>query len=263
MDDRPGAAATTANVQAASSATRSASDGALPGALLLSKLGHELRSPLTGIVGLTRIMLVKLADGSHSTGQQIRQLELMRTSAVQMLDIIDRVVTIAKLETAPSPPDDVFDCRAAITTVVAQATPSADAHARRLIVEVPDEPVMATGQEHALQRMLTELIDNAIKYTDQTDIRIHCRLTPHRYPVIEVSDNGPGMTTDEQTRIYLPFARGVAAEQHDVPGSGLGLYLAQQLTAQCGATLSVHSTPSTGSTFAVQLSPPAAATTPI
>ncbi|GLY96163.1 hypothetical protein Acsp02_34180 [Actinoplanes sp. NBRC 103695] len=251
------------NVQAAGSAPRSASGGALPGTLLLSKLGHELRSPLTGIVGLTRIMLVKLADGSPAPEQQIRQLELMRTSAVQMLDTIERVVTIAKLEVATSPPDDVFDCRAAITTVVAQATPSADTHARRLIVEVPDEPVMATGHEHALQRLLTELVDNAIKYTDQTDIRIHCRLTPQRYPLIEVSDNGPGMTTDEQTRIYQPFTRGTAAEQHDVPGSGLGLYLAQQLTAHCGATLSMHSTPSTGSTFAIQLNPPAAATTPI
>jgi signal transduction histidine kinase len=262
VDDRRWAAATV-DVQAADSATSSASEGGLPGAVLLSKLGHELRSPLTGIVGLTRIMLVKLADGSHTTTQQIHQLELVCTSAVQMLDTIDRVVAIAKLEVATSPPDDVFDCRAAITAVVAQAAPSADTHARRLIVEVPDEPVMATGHEDALQRLLTELVDNAIKYTDQTDVRIRCRLTPHRSPVIEVSDDGPGMTVEEQTRIYTPFVRGAAAEQHDIAGSGLGLYLAHQLTVQCGATLTVNSAPSTGSTFVVQLNSPAAVTTPI
>jgi signal transduction histidine kinase len=254
-------AAATVDVQAAGSATSSGSDEALPGALLLSKLGHELRSPLTGIVGLTRIMLVKLADGSITTAQQIYQLELVRTSAIQMLETIDRVAAIATLQVGNSTPDDAFDCRATITAVVTQLAPSADAHARRLIVEVPDEPVMATGHEYALQRLLTELVDNAIKYTDQTDIRIRCRLTPYQPSVIDVSDDGPGMTVDEQTRIYTPFARGAAAEQHHIAGSGLGLYLAQQLTAQCGATLTTHSAPSTGSTFVVQLNPPAISTT--
>jgi signal transduction histidine kinase len=260
VDDRQGAA-TTVDAHAAGSATSSGSDETLPGAVLLSKIGHELRSPLTGIVGLTRIMLVKLADGSITTAQQIHQLDLIRTSAIQMLDTIDRVAAIATLHAATSPPGDAFDCRATITAVVTQATPSADTHARRLIVEIPDEPVMAIGHEAALRRLLTELIDNAIKYTDQTDIRIRCRLTPYQPPVIEVSDDGPGMTADEQTRIYTPFARGAAAEQQHVAGSGLGLYLAQQLTAQCGATLTMHSAPSTGSTFVVHLDPPAVSAT--
>lgn len=265
MDDRRGAPGTV-NVQTADSATGSAPDQALPGAALLSKLGHELRSPLTGIVGLTRIMLVKLADGSGTTAQQTYQLELMRTSALTMLDTIDRVVAIAKLEVATPLPDDVFDCRAAITAVVAHATPSAGAHSRRLIVEVPDEPVMATGDESAMLRLLTELVDNAIKYTDQTDIRIRCALTPHRSPMIEVSDDGPGMSVEEQARIYTPFVRGAAAEDHDVAGSGLGLYLAQQLAGHCHARLTMRSALPTGTTFVVHLNSPAvsaAASTPI
>jgi len=260
MDDRRGAGATL-DVPATAGIARAAVDGALPGALLLAKLGHELRSPLTGIVGLTRIMLVKLAEGAHTPGQQTHQLELMRASAVQLLDTIDRVVTIAKLEVTTSPADEVFDCRAAISAVVAQAAPGADAHARRLIVEVPDEPVLATGNEQALQRLLSELVDNAIKYTDQTDVRIRCSRTPLRTPMIEVSDDGPGMTVDEQNRVSTPFVRGAAAERNDVAGSGLGLYLAQQLTTACGAMLTVHSAPSTGSTFAIQLEPPAIAAT--
>jgi signal transduction histidine kinase len=260
MDDSRGAGATL-DLPATAGAARTAVEGALPGAVLLAKLGHELRSPLTGIVGLTRIMLVKLADGSHTAAQQTHQLELMRTSAVQLIDTVDRVVTIAKLEVTTSPADEVFDCRAAITAVVAQAGPSADTHARRLIVEAPDEPVLATGSEQALQRLLSELVDNAIKYTDQTDVRIRCRRTSLRTPVIEVSDDGPGMTVDEQTRIATPFVRGAAAEHNDVAGSGLGLYLAQQLTTPSRATLTVHSAPSTGSTFVVQLEPPAIAAT--
>jgi signal transduction histidine kinase len=253
------------DLQATGSATSSGGDERLPGAVLLSKLGHELRSPLTGIVGLTRLMLTKLAEGSVSTAQQVRQLEMVRTSATEMLETVDRVVAIANLDVATSPADDTFDCRTAITAVVAQAAPSADAHGRRLIREVPDEPVMVTGHEHALQRLLTELVDNAIKYTDQTDIRLRCRCEPNRSPVIDVSDDGPGMTAEEQSRIYTPFFRGAAAGRHDVEGSGLGLYLAQQLTAQCGATLTVHSAASSGTTFVVQLKPPAtsaAANTP-
>jgi signal transduction histidine kinase len=230
-------------------------DAAVPGALLLSRLGHELRSPLAAVMGLARLMVVKLADGPVDTAQQIRQLELVRTSTAEMLDTVDRVVAIARLDTAPDRPEETFDCREAVTTVMARAEPTAAAHGRRLVLDLPDEPVVVIGQQDGLRQLLTELVDNAIKYTDHAEVRVRCRRPPDQPPTIEVSDDGPGMSIEEQERGWEPFERGAAADRGGPAGSGLGLYFARKLGTHCGARLDVRSTPAAGTTFAVQLTP--------
>src|SRR4051812_2748986 len=85
---------------------------AVLGAEVLSKLGHELRGPLTGIIGLTRILLMQLGTGKADPAQQARQLDLIQSSARRSLATIERVVDIAKVESgqaggAPCP----VDCR--------------------------------------------------------------------------------------------------------------------------------------------------------
>jgi len=232
-----------------------AADG-LPGGPLLAKLGHELRSPLTGILGLSRIMLVKLAAGPADPDQQIRQLELLRASADQMLQTVDRVVEVARLgiaapESAPEP----SDCRARIAEVVAQAAPAAEARGRRLILDLPDEPVMIPDHHDALPRIVAELVDNAVKYTNHTDIRVRAQPGREHPAAIEVSDDGPGLTEREQARVGSPFERGAAAEDNAVPGTGLGLYLAHQLADRAGLQILLRSAPAAGTTFAVRASP--------
>jgi len=230
--------------------------GAMPDVPLLAKLGHELRSPLTGILGLSRIMLVKLAAGPADPDQQIRQLEMLRTTADHMLQTVDRVVEVARLGiattgTAPEP----TDCRARIAEVMAAAGPAAEARGRTLILDLPDEPVMIPDHHDALPRIVAELVDNAVKYTNHTDIRVRAQPGRDHPAVIEVSDDGPGLTEREQARVGSPFERGTAAEDNAVPGTGLGLYLAHQLADRAGLQILLRSAPPAGTTFAIRASP--------
>jgi signal transduction histidine kinase len=228
----------------------------LPGTPLLAKLGHELRGPLTGILGLSQIMLVKLAAGPPEPKQQARQLELMRDSAEQSLRTVDRLVEVTRLDlAAAAPAPESRDCRAGIAAAVTRARPTADAHGRTLILDLPDEPVMLADRDNAIDRILAELLDNAVKYTDHPEIRVSAHRGRDRGPTIEISDDGPGMTEPEQSRIGNPFERGAAAGDADVPGSGLGLYLARCLADRAGLQVVVRSAPAAGTTVAVRADP--------
>src|SRR5690348_7065682 len=81
----------------------------LPGAEVLSRLGHELRSPLNGIIGLSRIMQMKLARSQPDVEELLRQLEMVTASAQQALVTIDRVAQVARVDAAPPPHGEAYD----------------------------------------------------------------------------------------------------------------------------------------------------------
>ncbi|MBG0568459.1 sensor histidine kinase [Actinoplanes aureus] len=253
LDDATRAGMTASQDAAATQAGSSAASGSTesPGAVVLSKLGHELRAPLAAVLGVSKVMRSKLDNGSADPAQQRRHLELIQASTTQMLEIVDRVVAIANLDTATNTPPSRFDCRTTVSHVADGARARADAHHRCLIVDLPEQPTPADGDENALERLLTELVDNAIKYSDHPQIRIALRLAPGRPVLIEISDDGPGMSTDELNTVFAPFRRGTAADRGAIPGSGLGLYLARQLADRSGIGLDVHSSPGAGTTFTI------------
>lgn len=225
----------------------------VPGAHLLARLGHELRSPLSGILGLTRIMLAGLADGSVDPRQHARQLELMRASASELLDTVDRIVALARLDLEPPPASRAFDCRRTVDEVTGAAQAAARGRGRRLCAEPTSEPLTITSDEVALQQILAELVDNAVKYSEGGEVVVRCWRPTGGDPVVEVCDGGPGMSVEEQVRILAPFERGAAAERHSIAGSGLGLHLAHRLAARIGAELTMRSSPAAGTTVSIRI----------
>jgi signal transduction histidine kinase len=229
----------------------------LPGADVLAKLGHDLRSPLNGVIGLVRIMLMKLAAGPVDSAQQVRQLELLRASACQMLTTIERVVEIASLDTRPATPAaELVDCRELVAGVVAQLRPGTD-RGLRLLADLPDGPVRFTGEPEPLRRLLTELVDNAVKHSDASEVRVRVvPATPGTGAVIEVGDDGSGISPADQRRIFDPFERGESATEDRGHSSGLGLAIAGRIAARYGLHLGLHSTPGLGSTFSIRCTGP-------
>jgi two-component sensor histidine kinase len=214
----------------------------LPSAPLLSMLGHELRSPLTAIIGLARMLLRRLSIGPPDPESQTRQLLLLLTSASQMLRLTDRVADIARLQAGLARPAPTsIDCRDVVTETVRTQQPAADARDLRLLVEGPDEPVPLTCEASLLVRLVQELIDNAMKYTDGADVRIRVSAQSHGAVTIEVANDGPVIPAGERTRIFGPFERGNAGTARDEGGAGLGLYLARQLANELGAGLCLRS----------------------
>ena len=213
---------------------------------VLSKMGHELRSPLNGIIGLTRIMQMKHAAGSVDAAQQLRQLDMVQTSAQRLLATIERLTDIAKIESGGLQPHwESVDCGA----LVARATRP------ELVLDTPDEPVVVSSDPKILTKLLSELIDNAVRFTRSAPGAVRVRVHPAAgagAALIAVEDDGPGIPDSERARIFEAFERGEnAAEYGD--GSGLGLYLAFRLAGLLGAQLDVHSGPGGGSSFTVSI----------
>jgi signal transduction histidine kinase len=212
----------------------------------LSKLGHELRGPLGGIMSLTALMRRKLAQGPVATEQQSRQLGMMSDSAAGLLAMVERVVALARLdETDLEPWVEPADCGAVVTRVVAELADAARTRDRRVHVDVSDEPVLAAAAAPVVSSIVTELLDNAIKYACFADIDIRVCYTPDtQQPAISVRDHGPGLTDDDKQRIFLPFERGAASQERAEFGTGLGLCLAQRSAVRHGGSLSAVSGPS-------------------
>ena len=220
-------------------------------ASLLSKLSHELRSPLASIVGLTKVMLMRLAAGTADAATQARQLQLLQASAASSLATIERVVDLARIEsglTCPLP--RLVDCRGIVTDVAAQLRTAAAERGPCLSVDVPDRPVLVSTDPEIAGRLLRELAGNALRFTDAGEVRI--RLKAGAGPlVIDVSDDGPGVAVPEQARIFGPFERGELAADSGDGAAGLGLYLARKQAELIGARLSVASQTGSGSTFSI------------
>jgi signal transduction histidine kinase len=226
------------------------------GAEVLSKLSHELRSPLAGVIGLTRVMLMRLAAGPADAATQVRQLEMVQASAARSLATIEQIVDLARIESGcvrPSP--QLVDCRGVVTEVAAKLRAAAAERGLRLGVDVPERPVMVTSDPDILGRLLSELVGNALRFTDAGEVRI--RLHASDGPVaIDVSDDGPGIPPDEQARIFEPFERGASAAERDDGAPGLGLGLARKQAGLLGSQLSVRSQAGSGSTFSVTFADP-------
>jgi signal transduction histidine kinase len=218
---------------------------------LLPRLSHELRSPLASILGLTKVMLIRLGAGTADAATQVRQLQLLQASAARSLATIDQVVELAAVESGQARPEpQLVDCRDIVTAVAGQLGTAAAERGLRLCVDVPDRPVMISTDPEIARRLLRELAGNAVRFTDAGEVRI--RLNAGAEPlVIEVSDDGPGIAAAEQARVFGPFERGAPAADTDDGAAGLGLYLARKQAGQIGAELSLASQAGSGSTFSI------------
>lgn len=231
---------------------------ALSGAALLSKVGHELRSSLTGIVGLARMLLLRLDTPPVDVVTQRRQLTMVRDGAEATLHTVERVIELARIaigQHAVVP--TLVDCHHAVTGVAEALQPAATSRGLRLQVSPPIGAPTAATDERLLRRILHELLDNAIRFTDGDDVRIDITGTDTG-TTIDISDDGPGIDAAELAQLFEPFTRGAAAMRRDDAGAGLGLYLAHRLAQLLDAELAVNDRAATGgtgrgSTFTVRI----------
>jgi signal transduction histidine kinase len=217
---------------------------------VLSKLGHELRSPLAAIIGLTRILQSRLAAGETDPGEQAELLTMIESSASRSLATVEQVVDAAKIEAGRVVVERrTADGCATVAAVAAVFQPIAEARGLRLRVEVPDHPVLISTDNDLLGNLLRELVDNAVKFADAGPVLIRLTANADRSAVIEVSNDGPGIPVHDQVRVFAAFERGELAAERDDDGCGLGLYRASKLADLLGAHLSVRSEAGQRTTF--------------
>lgn len=215
---------------------------------MLNNMSHEIRTPLTGIIGFADI-LAETSEGEHADFAQ-----LIGSSGRRLLATLNSVLDYAQLEAAQLQMHRTeLDLVAEAKEALALLRPMAESHSLALRFEAAQLTIRASLDRAFLDRILNNLIGNAIKFTEDGHITLRVRAdAQHCY--LEVEDTGIGMTPAfiEQD-LFEPFHQESVGEARSHRGSGLGLAITRHLVELMGGTLSVVSEKGVGSTFIVQL----------
>jgi signal transduction histidine kinase len=216
----------------------------------LANVSHELRAPVTAIIGLGRLLT---DDGSDRlTGEQSRQVELIRSSASDLLTLVNDLLDLAKAEAGRIEPTiaDV-DLRAVFGQLRGTLRPLATRPEVEFVVEEPSIPTMRTD-EVLLAQVLRNLLTNAIKFTAAGSVRLRVAQVGDDAE-FEVADTGAGIPPELHERIFEEFYQVPGSTTLSGKGTGLGLPYARRLVGILGGALRVTSEVGKGSTFTVSL----------
>jgi hypothetical protein len=219
----------------------------------LASVGHELRTPITSMLGYTEVL--REGVGGHLNHHQTELLDRLSGNGRRLLDLVEGLLTLDRagsgaLEVDPEPL--VLD--AVVSRALARVAPRSRGQSLRARMDT--EPVLVRGDERDLERVVVELLANALKSTPAGG-RVTVELTREGPDaVIVVEDNGPGIAADEQAEVFDRFFQ---ASAHVVPETGIGLAIVHSVVAAHGGSVGVASAPAQGARFEVRL--PLAATT--
>ena len=220
---------------------------------LIATLAHELKNPI-GVVAGHAEMLASLGDVEGLPPAALVSLEAITRGADRLATLVDDLMTLSKVGDPSRELDAVpVDLRWVVTSVVEQATLAAAQRGVELVCATPPEPLVVLGDETSLTSVVTNLLTNAIGYSDQDGC---VRLSLWRqddHVVLECADEGIGISEDDRGRLFTEFFRSTNRDALERPGTGLGLTITQRIVERHGGRISVDSELGVGSTFRVLL----------
>lgn len=229
-------------------ARRHAHDAARLRADMIAGMSHELRTPLTAILGHTD-MLAR----TRLNGEQREQVDTVHKSARHLLGLIDDVLEWSGLESGRTTLDEVgFNIVDTIEDTVTLLAPMAYEKNLELVHFVyQDVPARLRGDPLRFQQILTNLVSNAIKFTDTGSVVVRAMLEEESddsvYLRVSVADTGPGITAEDRPRLFTLYER--LNNESAQSGSGMGLAISKRLLELMGGSIDVDSTPGFGSEF--------------
>ncbi len=217
----------------------------------LSLVSHELRSPLTAL--LLELERIERSDARRehpdlevTVRKMFGAVERLTRAVDSML--LEGLVESGALQTEVRP----FDAALLARDVLSQFSGPANEKGLALTLATGPGPTSFDGDEHLTRAVLTNLVDNAIKFTERGEVAIEVRRRDGTLE-LQVSDTGPGIPPGERARIFEPFAQLVSPRNKHLPGLGLGLALVDGITRALGGEVRVESSEPSGSTFTVHL----------
>ncbi len=216
----------------------------------VANVSHELKTPLTSILGYAETLL----DGGLEDAERRRGfVETIRDQASRLQAITEDLLVLAELER----PDAALalgpvDLAQLARSVAAALAPRARKDGLTLECVTPEREVVVLGERVRLEQMLFNLVDNALKYTEEGGVKVRVAVDGDAV-LLEVEDTGPGVPDDARARIFERFYRVDAARSREVPGTGLGLSIVKHITDLHHGKVEVRNLPTSGARFTVRL----------
>lgn len=220
----------------------------------LSTMSHEIRTPMNGMLGM-----IQLLEDSPLNAKQHKQLQVLHNATDGLIDTFDHVLQYGRLEEGGWVISrQRFSLKSLLHNLITLMTPGAEQKQLQLKLDLPEALAEHyNGAEGSLRQILTNLLNNAIKFTDQGQISLRCQLLeqhPSQHQLrFEVRDSGIGIAPALQQHIFERFAQADDSITRRFGGTGLGLAICHQLAQALEGVIGVESTPGQGSRFWLEI----------
>ncbi|WP_251359360.1 two-component sensor histidine kinase BarA [Kangiella sp. TOML190] len=216
----------------------------------LANMGHEIRTPMNGVIGFTDLLLK-----TELTNKQKDFLFDIKRSAVNLLSIIDDVLDYSKIEAGKMSLERYpFSLRECVDDVFSMLGPNANKKGLELVSLIySDIPHSLLGDPVRIKQIITNLINNAIKFTKSGSVELHAEIESETNQgvklKIQVKDTGIGLNPEQQNALFRAFSQADASTKRVFGGTGLGLVISKSLVEKMGGEINVSSIEGQGSNF--------------
>ena len=219
---------------------------------LLASASHDIRTPVYAIRLMTEV-IGQAADDPSLAAQLPGLVELLQANALSLDHLISDLLDVARIDMGSiKMHETVFPLNDLLVEQYSSLLPIADAKELRLVIETPGAPLRIRTDRAKLARVISNLLGNAIKFTESGSVAVSVSETP-KWVRIRVRDTGTGIAKEHLDHIFDEFAQFHDQTRSQDEGWGLGLAICRRLTEALGGEISVESKPGAGSAFTVSL----------